>query len=221
MSQIRDVDDAIEYDGDYEFTSDREVRQYMKERRDSDNQGALIRWARKKCEGELKGMSDKEKLDFFYDIMPDTLHGRHAVSHIESALRLEPDPNYRSGWRKYSSSGRGPSDEAMRETLREILMSIIETGQQSRLNSRLKNVTPEDGHKTNKVLYITSWGTKIYERKRCDDCQYRIFTGLGQMNEFIDFLMRHRGYRMNSTPNGLGIGHGDAFLVVWNWKVTL
>lgn len=68
-------------------------------RRGADKLGPLISWARATEANKMVGWSDEDKRAYFKAILPDTLQGRHALGHIETALDLD-DTTYR--WWRYN-----------------------------------------------------------------------------------------------------------------------
>ena len=67
----------------------RRVRYMVRDRRDADKLGPLLRWARHSASTDqnLIDATHEDRLKFFASILPNTLAGRHALTHIDSALR--------------------------------------------------------------------------------------------------------------------------------------
>lgn len=78
----------------------RGIKEMVSDRRRSDKTSQLIRWAlhRVATEKTLADATHEERLKEFASVLPDTLAGRHALTHIESVIR--PDRYWvRSGRR--------------------------------------------------------------------------------------------------------------------------
>lgn len=210
---IRSMDDAMEFSGDLNTDTAVKVAEVRRDRRNADNLGALIRWAKHKNQHELMGKSDIDKKAYFKATLPDTMQGRHALSHVVGALDLRDNPFF---YRRYVHKTPDQITEeraSERKKLRETLMHILETGQHKHLNSLLKGATLEKGHVTNEIDRVDQWGHKYYVYKKCDDCKYRIFEGLGQIEEFVDYLMRYSSTRYYYA----GGSHNGARYIVENW----
>lgn len=64
-------------------------------RRGADKLGPLIAWARATEKNKMVGWSVEDKLAYFKAVLPDSLQGRHALGHVETALDLHTDEFYR------------------------------------------------------------------------------------------------------------------------------
>lgn len=82
----------------YEF----DIGYIVRERRDRDKLGPLLSWARATERHKMVGWSVHDKLAYFKAILPDTLQGRHALSHIETALDLLTDDTYGRRYRRWN-----------------------------------------------------------------------------------------------------------------------
>lgn len=104
-----DFEDREIFDGYHAATKDEglgwdDMSQHgeiISHRRGADKLGPLISWATATEKNKMVGWSDEDKIGYFKAILPDNLQGRHALGHVKSALRLEPDPFY-FGWRNYT-----------------------------------------------------------------------------------------------------------------------
>lgn len=63
---------------DENFYPYREIRHVVRDRRDNENLGALLRWA----PHQVEGIRLLDRLSHLRGMLPDTLQGRHAVGHV-------------------------------------------------------------------------------------------------------------------------------------------
>lgn len=95
-----------------------DMREIVSNRRGHDKLGPLISWARATEKDKMRGWSVEDKIAYFKAVLPDTLQGRHALGHVESALDLSTDPfrySYRSHHRPL------PDKDKFRANLSRIL----------------------------------------------------------------------------------------------------
>lgn len=88
-------------------------------RRNHDNLGPLLAWARSTERQKMEGWSVEDKYAYFKAVLPDTLPGRHALDHIEVSLDLDPD-EYNRFW-LYSRRSTTTTKEQFRAALNRIL----------------------------------------------------------------------------------------------------
>ena len=114
-----------------------ELTEMVWQRRGMDKVGPLIRWAQATiaADPKLRTAPIPEQVAYFARLMPPTLIGRHAVSHIASALewrarRAGPGTGFRPG------PGGGPRTAETERRVRRIL----EAGLHGTLNSQLRRL---------------------------------------------------------------------------------
>lgn len=118
-------------------------------RRNGDKLGPLISWARATEKDKMAGWSVEDKHAYFKAVLPDTLQGRHALGHVESALDLHTD-EFRYGYRYRRAEPI--TLEVFRAALARHLSS---TKSRSALREFLHETVPVAAHVTttnNKVL---------------------------------------------------------------------
>jgi hypothetical protein len=104
-------------------------------RRARDKIGPLIRWAEATIAADpvLRSAPRAEQVAYFARLMPDTTIGRHAVQHIEGALRWREQ---RERFQASGPSAPGPHAAQMPDQLRQIL----ESGLHGTLNAALRQL---------------------------------------------------------------------------------
>jgi hypothetical protein len=112
-----------------------DIRQMVRQRRDGDKVGPLIRWAKATIAADpvLRSATRAEQVVYFARLMPDTLMGRHAVQHIEWALEWD---ERRARYDASRPTAPGPHVAQMQRQLREVL----ETGLHGTLNAGLREL---------------------------------------------------------------------------------
>lgn len=83
-------DDSLSWD---------DMNYIVSRRRDADKLGPLLSWARAIEKRDMVGWHREDKRAYFKAVLPDTLQGRHALGHIESALDLDSNPYEYGFWR--------------------------------------------------------------------------------------------------------------------------
>jgi len=105
-------------------------------RRFADKTGSLVRWAASQVDRDdsLREASLDEQREYFARLLPDNLIGRHAVQHIESALRHRGRPDY---WQVQKTE---KTDRLRRERaqLTADLRVILAAGRHRELNEALR-----------------------------------------------------------------------------------
>lgn len=101
-----------------------EINELVWDRRSQDKVGSLCRWAvrRVATSPELADLEVADQVEALRHVLPDNLIGRHALSHIETALvraRIERD----RAWRPVSPSYREEGVGLLRDQLRLVLAS--------------------------------------------------------------------------------------------------
>lgn len=143
VRNIHSYDDYMDDAADLEFYPDVAINDLKYRRRDFDNLGALLRWARYHCDHELKGRPDIEKYYWFKNLLPDSLQGRHALGHIKDAcLEIEDEfsnyPYFNEAY--YAQRRKDFADAKQREhdELHEMIVGILVNGYHKRYNQMLK-----------------------------------------------------------------------------------
>lgn len=118
-------------------------------RRNADKLGPLIAWATATEKSKMVGWSVEDKRAYFKAILPDSLQGRHALGHVESALDLYTDVFYN----RYSAVRHTPqTKEKFRAGLARHLSS---TKGRAALHEHILDTVPVAAHSAqanNKVL---------------------------------------------------------------------
>jgi hypothetical protein len=199
----RNVIPSIGWDGYDEIISNR---------RGHDKLGPIIRWAKTVEKRDMKGWSNEEKYAFFKRELPDSLQGRHALGHIESALGIYPD-EFRYG--RYRKVWPATDPEAFRAALRKILAS--NKTHLRYLDEVLRYYIPVTGHITTDVLsYRQSTQIKrdengrpvvnfmnftvyetirvpVYRHAQCAACRWRDFDGM-DIEGFVKFCFEDKDH---------------------------
>jgi hypothetical protein len=127
---------SLGWDGDMSEIVDR--------RRGADKLGPLIAWARATEKNKMIGWTNADKMAYFKAVLPDSLQGRHALGHVESALDLEAD-EFRYGNRYYRNR---PADLTC-DNVRAGLAKHLSTSKgRTALREFLSETVPVAAHKT-------------------------------------------------------------------------
>ena len=113
----------------------RGIKEMVSDRRRSDKTSQLIRWAlhRVATEKTLADATHEERLKEFASVLPATLAGRHALTHIESVIR--PDRySVRVGLRRRRREYVNPQIARIEEAA----ATIIEAGCHAEFNSLIR-----------------------------------------------------------------------------------
>jgi hypothetical protein len=112
-----DFEERTVYDGYAAATKDDglswdDMNEIVQNRRNGDKLGPLLSWARAVHDRTMSGpeWTTADKLAYFKAVLPDTLQGRHALSHIETDLGLLSNP-YLYGRYSYRSQPAATKDE--------------------------------------------------------------------------------------------------------------
>ncbi len=95
-----DFEDPIIHDGYHASTKGKatsyndDMSEIVSDRRDADKLGPLISWATATEKNKMAGWDVADKIAYFKAVLPDTLQGRHALGHVQSALGLHNDEFY-------------------------------------------------------------------------------------------------------------------------------
>jgi hypothetical protein len=137
MTEYRGTADRDSVAPDLRGAVDREITAMVWHRRYLDKSGPLTRWAAATIEADpvLRAASVEEQVTHFTRLMPDTLIGRHAVSHIASELewRARRAP---AGTSAPTAPGRAPRIAETERLVRQILAA----GLHGALNSQLRRL---------------------------------------------------------------------------------
>jgi hypothetical protein len=112
-----------------------DITQLVLIRRGRDKVGPLLRWAEATIAADpvLRSAPRAEQVAYFARLMPDTTIGRHAVQHIEQALRWH---ERRARYQASRPTAPGPHAAEMERQLRRIL----EAGLHADLNAGLRRL---------------------------------------------------------------------------------
>lgn len=126
---------------DFFYTEDLEKQWIMWERRGYDNLGALWRWAPR----QVKDIRIEDRLSKIKAMLPDTLGGRHAASHLEYH-----DDFYVEEWHTLWYYSQAKIDERKAEedyrkaieyaVLVKRLREVVENGLQSNFNKQIRGI---------------------------------------------------------------------------------
>ena len=106
-----------------------ETRNFVDIRRSSDKVGPFIRWA----EQRTKDLPTEDRLSYLKGVLPDSLIGEHAVSHLKWNDHFRDPSNNHFFYRAPKSSGK-----SNREVLMDQLREEVLTGGQKELNLKIK-----------------------------------------------------------------------------------
>ena len=128
--RTRDTDDDLCFDA-FERVAQRYIGEMVQERRGADHVGRLIRWARHHAHSDrnLIDATHEDRLAHFASVLPNNLAGRHALTHIDYALRHRSN---RAG--KHRSDAH---DEHL-DKVRAALLVILRAGCHGELNRRIR-----------------------------------------------------------------------------------
>lgn len=190
-----DFEDRFEFDG-YSAASKKEGVGYddmgyiVDRRRGADKLGPLIRWAEATEKRLMDGWTNEDKYSYFKAILPDTLQGRHALGHIETALRIDND----IFWRFYTpykpttkvefrnALDRCLATKAGRRSLREFIVETVPVaGHTVKTNNTVRSTEPvvdENGNYRYQTIDGRSYRitTDVFIPQTvtvaCDDCSF-------------------------------------------------
>lgn len=135
-----EFEERFEFDG-YSAGSKKEGKgwddmgEIISARRGADKLGPLIRWAEATEKRLMDGWDTADRYAYFKAILPNTLQGRHALGHVQSALRLYPDEferRYFGGTLRYTNFNdfhnaldRCLATKHGRNSLRDLVREIV------------------------------------------------------------------------------------------------
>jgi hypothetical protein len=116
------------------------LEEFVYDRRMADKVAPLIRWARRIVETDpgLRDATVDERLAYFRAILPTNLSGRHALSHLRTAL----DPEWEEWRESFHSYRRASRPSVYAAVLLAGLNAIVAAGLVGELNRALKAVYP-------------------------------------------------------------------------------
>ncbi|HVV76468.1 MAG TPA: hypothetical protein VHC43_10570 [Mycobacteriales bacterium] len=133
LADYRVAGDPVDVETDMRGTPDREIRDFVWDRRSADKVGPLIRWAIRRVERDprLRDADVATQVAAFRSVFPDNLIGRHALDHIKWALswNANRDPDLRP-----RADRRNDDLEALRAQVR----TILENGRHRELNGGIR-----------------------------------------------------------------------------------
>jgi hypothetical protein len=151
-----------------------DIRELVYDRRAGDKVGPLVRWALRKVDTDPALMSSPwpEQVEAFRGLLPDNLIGRHALLHIETALR----------WRSWRPERTQPwwSVRAERDLdqVRAQVRLILETGRHKELNRRIK------GAFNRQSIHVDT-------ASRASLVPSRLLFGVHDVDDFAAYARRH------------------------------
>jgi hypothetical protein len=199
VARIASCDDYYDADAsDFEYFPDVEINEIKWRRREFDNLGALLRWARYHCDHQLAGRPDIEKYFWFKAILPDTMQGRHALGHIKDAcLELEDTSRYFSGYYEQRRREFMTRKQREREDVQSAIVRILTEGYHKRWNQVIKRAQPDP---------FLVW----LKNMKVDMVPKRFLEGWHDVEDFTDWIIksspRHsRIYLQYSTNNYIDV----------------
>lgn len=128
------VDDFDGDSADLRSYPDAEIRLAVRDRRDGDKLGPLLRWAR----ATTRHLPLEDRLDAVRRVFNDNLIGRHALSHLEHDRHFRVDHEHERHWWLYRDQARRSSNDELASDLRTIAASALEHGSHAALNRWMK-----------------------------------------------------------------------------------
>ncbi len=169
----------------------RDIGELVYDRRAGDKVAPLVRWALRKVDTDPALMSCPypEQVDAFRALLPDNLIGRHALSHIEAALR----------WREWRPS-RSLRAEPELDRLRAQVHIILEAGLHKDLNRRLKDA-------------FNRQSVPAHPVSRASIAPSRLLLGAHDVDDFAAHAHRHQAVRriIVDLADGSGRAWGGNF----------
>lgn len=137
VTDYRRAPDPASADPDLRGQYTRDITEMVWDRRSADKVGPLVRWAEATIAADpvLRSAPLCEQVAYFAGLLPDTTIGRHAVQHIEMALK-------RREWRAWGQKRKepdGPRPEAV--AMADQLQRILGSGLHGVLNRELRWVS--------------------------------------------------------------------------------
>lgn len=220
-----DFEDPEIYDGYAAGTTapvgwDGTMKYIVQRRRDADKLGPMLAWARATERQKMNGWSNEDKMAYFKAVLPDSLQGRHALGHIETALDLETDEFKYSRYRYYHNSkpitvervraglSKHLSSPKARQEFREFLHETVPVAaHHTQTNNKVLSSEPavdENGKRrynksaTGHIYPVT---VDVYIPQvvsvTCDDCSFLRNDPLATtpaINRFVDIIWASRPY---------------------------
>ena len=197
LRAIRDAEDwaDIEERVDLNRTCDTEIRYIMWDRRDADKLGPLMSWARAQLKGRLTDLEPEDQYYWFKRYLPDSMQGRHALSHVEGLI--EDLPWDRWFFLRYPSRTSPVTwDERVAETA-DKLRELCARGLHAEFNARLKT------GRTN--VFSKDWRTyREYDYARRDTKSIYYVGGESWPHPLFFGLHAVEDYARAITPRGGG-----------------
>lgn len=181
LHDVTDIESALDSDRDWDHTEDVRIREVMWDRRNGDKLGHFLHWAER-----ITTHLDDEQDKYWYvaGLMPDTLPGRHALTHLPWD-KYHDRFSYRYRWLNRSQDythRRAQHYCAMHAAL----YKVIEAGCLTPFNRTIKRVwqTPY----STAPHYRTFW--RQHESKsefyRCEQCNKpRLLLGVHDIDGFL------------------------------------
>lgn len=145
------------------------MKYVVSDRRGADNLGPLLNWARATERQKMDGWSNEDKYAYFKAVLPDTLQGRHALGHVESALDISND-EFLYGGRRYYSRFKPTTRNEFRNALDRIL---AKPKARRALRDFIYEAVPVAAHRVNSNLK-----TKMREQARDENGDLVTITSL-------------------------------------------
>lgn len=156
-----------------EHTRTYEVRDMVEMRRYKDKAGPFMRWA----ERVTKDIPQENRLSYLRTLVPDSLIGEHAVSHVEWKDHFRDPSDPANNYRHYPSIKE--REKAERDRLvRQVRACLLEQGEHARLNRALKQA-----HRTHHRHYTSGLLWEAVGPK-----SPRTLQGVHDVEAFVDAL---------------------------------
>lgn len=166
-------DDDADFDT-VEHTRARETRNLVEERRFKDKAGPFARWA----ERVTKDLPQENRLSYLRSLVPDTLIGEHAVSHVEWKDHFE-DPTVQAVREsRYANNSKHYRKAAEREEMVALVRAVlVECDGHARLNRAVKS-----RHLPTRIVYEDG------RRETVGPTSARTLKGVHDVEAFVDAL---------------------------------
>lgn len=177
LADYRRSGDPVDVETHVRATPDREIHDFVWDRRSADKVGPLIRWAIRRVERDpqLRDADVATQTAAFRSMFPDNLIGRHAIDHIRWALTWRAEGNRNLPRRAY---WRGENLDALDAQVR----SILENGQHSTLNAGIRSLAATDPRPSNCTV---AGGDELRHREGRPVAPYRMLRGAHDIDEFV------------------------------------
>lgn len=152
---------------------------------------SVVRWAERLCETlpELKDACYLERYAFFKKVMPDSLIGRHALSHIKNVL--DPDDPWRGSYKDVLRNRKIADEERLVRMIEACSLIIPARGAHKGLNLALKSTHIISHTRYHWVSFNQPKRPEAYTCSACEDP--RTLLGTHDIEDFAQDLIAHDG----------------------------